>query len=550
MSVSDRVARYWRSFSFVGLVFATVFFAISVAPSLLPRNYLVQGLLSGFAIAIGYGIGNLARLLWIWLELPKPGGTKLRMAKRAAIGASVGTTVLFLWRVTEWQNSIRDLMQMPPIQTAYPLRMLAIAIVTAAGLITTARYIRRFNAFVYSKLTLLLPRKIAFASSLTVVSFALLLLVNDLFVKSLLTAADATFLHLDRIVDDGIEQPTDPLVTGSEESQVTWDGIGRWGKSFIANGPTPDEINEFTGRPAKRPIRVYVGMRAAETPKGRAELAVEELKRVGAFDRKLLVVATPTGTGWLDEGAVDTVEYLHDGDTAIVSTQYSYLPSWITILIDPNRSRASARELFTQVYAHWRTLPKDARPKLYLHGLSLGSLGSEVSAQLFTIFEDPIQGALWSGPPFPSTGSTSATAARNPDSPAWLPTFGDGSILRFTNQTNALDPPNQRWGPIRCVYIQYASDPMVFFSPSLLWKKPDWLDGQRGPDVSPYLDWYPIVTFLQIAFDLPMATSVPIGYGHNYSPANYIDGWVAVTEPDNWQPNDSDRLKQHFATSD
>jgi uncharacterized membrane protein len=226
--------------------------------------------------------------------------------------------------------------------------------------------------------------------------------------------------------------------------------------------------------------------------------------------------------------------------------QYSYLPSWITILIDPDRSRVAARALFQEVYGHWKTLPQDQRPKLYLQGLSLGSLGSEVSARLFTIFEDPIQGALWSGPPFPSTGSTAATAERNPDSPAWLPTLGDGSILRFTNQYNRLAEPERRWGPIRCVYLQYASDPMVFFSPSLLWTPPDWLRGERGPDVSPYLDWYPIVTFLQIAFDLPLATSVPIGYGHNYAPEHYIDGWVAVTAPDPWSDAQTRRLKQRF----
>jgi hypothetical protein len=116
----------------------------------------------------------------------------------------------------------------------------------------------------------------------------------------------------------------------------------------------------------------------------RAELALEELKRVGGFSRSVLVVATPTGTGWLDPGAVDTVEYLHAGDTAIVSMQYSHLPSWITILIDPQRSRHAARALFDEIYGHWRTLPRDSRPKLYLHGLSLGSLGSEASADLFT----------------------------------------------------------------------------------------------------------------------------------------------------------------------
>lgn len=97
-----------------------------------------------------------------------------------------------------------------------------------------------------------------------------------------------------------------------------------------------------------------------------------------------------------------------------------------------------------------------------------------------------------------------------------------------------------------CLF-QYASDPMFFFSPDLLLHKPEWLNGERGPDVSPHLTWYPIITCLQIAFDLPMATSVPRGYGHNYSPANYIDAWIAVTEPKNWTDKDTKRLNHLLA---
>jgi uncharacterized membrane protein len=553
MDVKGRAARtwgwttrYWQSFSFFGLIVATLFFAVSVAPSLLPRTYIVQGVLSGLAIAIGYGLGNLLVWVWQWLELPQPSGAAQVLAKRLAVLFALLVSSYFLWRVTQWQNSIRGLMAMPPIETAYPFRMGAIAVVFGAALITVYRTISRTNGYLYDRLTNVLPRRIAFAVSVTVVSFLLLLLVNDVFVKSLLTAADSVFLRLDHVVDDGIEQPADPLIPGSEPSLIAWDGIGRMGKTFLVGGPTQQQLSDFSGRAAKQPVRVYVGLRARPTAAERAKLALDELIRVGGFERKLLVVATPTGTGWLDEGAVDTLEYLHAGDTAIVSMQYSYLPSWITILIDPDRSRVAAQLLFDEVYAYWKTLPTDGRPKLYLHGLSLGSLGSETSARLFHIFEDPIQGALWSGPPFPSTGSTAATRDRNLESPAWLPTLGDGSILRFTNQQNHLATPPRRWGPIRCVYIQYASDPMVFFSPSLLWHKPAWLVGERGPDVSPYLDWVPIVTFLQIAFDLPMATSVPIGYGHNYSPANYIDGWVAVTAPDDWGDADTARLKRLF----
>jgi uncharacterized membrane protein len=274
-------------------------------------------------------------------------------------------------------------------------------------------------------------------------------------------------------------------------------------------------------------------------------MALDELIRVGGFDRSLLIVATPTGTGWLDPGAVDTIEYLHRGDTAIVTMQYSYLPSWITILVDPQRSRVAARALFDRVYAHWTNLPKDARPKLYVHGLSLGALGSETSADLFTLFEDPIQGGVWSGPPFPSSLWQRITRARRPDTPVWLPVHRDGSMIRFMGRTGVSEPSPKRWGPMRFVYIQHASDPMTFFSPNLIYRRPDWLNGQRGPDVSPYLRWYPIVTFLQTAFDLPMATSVPHGYGHNFAASSYLEAWITVTEPSLDQGTVA-RLKESF----
>jgi uncharacterized membrane protein len=120
-------------------------------------------------------------------------------------------------------------------------------------------------------------------------------------------------------------------------------------------------------------------------------------------------------------------------------------------------------------------------------------------------------------------------------------------MLRFTGLKNGLNQAGEPWGKMRFVYIQHASDPMVFFSPKLFIQKPAWLMGERGPDVSPYLNWYPIVTFLQIAFALPMATSVPIGYGHNYAPRSYLNAWLAITEPKQWSSGDALRLKQRFS---
>jgi uncharacterized membrane protein len=68
----------------------------------------------------------------------------------------------------------------------------------------------------------------------------------------------------------------------------------------------------------------------------------------------------------------------------------------------------------------------------------------------------------------------------------------------------------------------------------------------RGPDVSPELRWYPIVTFLQLTLDVVMATTAPIGYGHVYAAEHYIDAWVEVTDIKDWSADDIARLKMHF----
>lgn len=537
-----------RSFSFVGLVFAGLFFAASVTPSLLPRQFLFQGLLSGFAIAVGYGIGESLAMLFQFLEIPPP-PRRFQGTLKIIISVSVaGLFIYFLRQMTFWQNSLRALMEMEPLESAYPTSTAAVAIAFGIFLIVCARGVMLFRRFVADKLRPFLPRRIAYGLSATIVAVTLFFIGNGVIARGLLNAADAFFLRADELVDEEVAQPLDPLVCGSEDSLVDWESIGRRGKEFLVGGPSRQSLQEFWGnsKEVEQPIRVYVGMRSAETKQEQADLAVEELKRVGAFERSLLVVATPTGTGWLDPGAVDSIEYLHAGDTAIVSTQYSYLPSWITILVDPERSIDSARYLFEAVHKYWMTLPRDTRPRLYLHGLSLGSLGSEVSAPWYVILEDPPQGAVWSGPPFPSSHWRYLSASRDPESPAWLPKFRDGSVVRFTAQENTLDT-DQRWGPLRTVYIQYASDPMIFFSPDLLFKKPAWLSGPRGPDVSPHLNWYPVVTFLKVAFDLPMAISVPTGYGHNYSPKNYIEAWAAVTQPEGWTTEDTQRLVEQLA---
>ena len=358
----------------------------------------------------------------------------------------------------------------------------------------------------------------------------------------------SSFQQFDALIEPETVQPADPLKTGSSVSLLEWDELGRAGREFISSGPSREALADFKGVQALEPIRVYAGLRSADTPEARAELALEELKRVGGFERSLLIVVTPTGTGWIDPAAMNSVEYLHNGDVASVAVQYSYLTSWLSLLVEPGYGADASRALFKEVYGYWITLPKEGRPKLYLHGLSLGAMNSEISTDLFEVIGDPYAGALWSGPPYSSRLWRSMTAGRNPNSAAWLPRFRDGSFVRFMNQHGEPPAsPSDRvadWGPMRTVYLQYASDPITFFDYRDLYRRPDWMNLPRGPDVSPELRWYPIVTLLQLTLDMAMATTTPIGYGHVFAPAHYVDAWIEVTDVRGWSTEEIARLKQ------
>ncbi len=540
------IVRYGYSFSLTGLIFATLGFAASLTPTLIPRGYLLQGVLSGLAAATGYGAGFFLHWLWRYLGLPTGRDSVLNAFKFAAATASAVISTLFLWRAAGWQNSIRTVMGLAPVDSVHPLEVGAIALATFVVLIAVGRAFLLVLAFLSRRLRQFVPPRLAFVTGIGLTVLIFWSIGEGVLLRYGMRFADSSFQALDRLMAEDETPPADPLKTGSPASRLRWAELGRMGRSYIASGPGAAEIARFTGRPAMQPLRVYAGLGSADTPEARAALALEELKRVGGFERKILVVITPTGTGWVDEEGIDPLEFLHDGNIASVAVQYSYLASWASLLTQPGYGAEQARALFAAVYGHWRTLPKETRPKLYLYGLSLGALSSELSNELFEVLGDPYQGALWAGPPFASRIWGSITRNRDPQSPAWLPRFRDGSYVRFTAQKNALDIPGAIWGPMRIVYLQYASDPIVFFEPRALYREPDWMRAPRGPDVSPELRWYPLVTVLQLLFDVVIGTASPIGHGHVYAAEHYIDAWVAVTDVQGWPDGEIARLKQHF----
>ncbi|MGW4634566.1 alpha/beta hydrolase [Nocardia sp. NPDC004415] len=533
---------------FGGAVGAVVLVWLSLTPSLLPRGPLFQGLVSGAAAAVGYGLGVAVAALIGWLlQRPLPGPPRIVRWGLGILACAATVGVLFWY--AGWQNELRTLMGVSDLPWhAYPI-LAAIAAVVFLVLLVVARVCRAAARGLGKLLSRVLPPRVAaLLAGIAVVALAIALL-NGVVAEVAMAALNNTFKAVNEEISADTPQPESRDRSGGPGSLVSWESLGRQGRIFVANGPTAAELTAFSGTPAREPIRVYTGLDSAGNVRAEADLAVAELRRTGAFERSVLGVATATGTGWINESTASGIEYLANGDSALVSMQYSYLPSWLSFLVDQERAKQAGQALFEAVHAEWDTLPPDRRPKLVVFGESLGSFGGEAAFSGIQDMAARTDGVLFVGPTATNPVWRDATARRDPGSPQWLPIYRDGQTVRFAAGAADLARPARPWPAPRVVYLQHASDPITWWTPQLLFQEPDWLREPRGPDVLAGTRWIPVVTFLQVSADMAVSTDVPDGHGHTFHAA-IADAWAAILEPPGWTAADTERLRRVLRNED
>lgn len=539
--------------NFVGVVFGALLFCLSLTPSLLPRDWLFQGLIGGINAAIGYGIGVVIgkavyRLVLRNARWWPPGPRMLLALKTIVVVAAPAACVLMLIPGAAWQRQVAALMGLPGPATSHYLRTLIVAVAVAAALVATARVLIDATGLLSKVLIrrLHLHHEIAMFIGTAIVVVLLITLTNGVLVRGFFAGANAVFEPRNSTTDPGVTQPMSMQRSGSPESLAPWDSLGRQGRNFVASGPHAAYLTALNEAPAKEPIRVYAGLHSADNDTDRMELLVKELDRTGAAGRKILVVAPTTGTGWINPVAARSLEMMYNGDTAIVGVQYSYLPSWISFLGDEQKSLTAGRALIDTVQDWWRRLPADHRPRLVLYGESLGSLaGQGAFGWLPDIAEMGFDAVLWVGPPNASPLWHALIARRDPGTTAVAPRYDNGRTVRFSpagSPEEVARVVDQPWSGTRVLFLQHASDPVVWGSPDLLFTKPDWLVEPPGPDRSASMRWYPIVTFWQVAFDITNGEAAPPHHGHNYGDG-VLDGWAAVLPPAGWTPADTERMR-------
>ncbi|MDY6872094.1 MAG: alpha/beta-hydrolase family protein [Actinomycetota bacterium] len=537
-----RRAWWLRHYTFFGTATGLVFVWFSLTPSLLPRGPLFQGLVSGGAGAVGYAIGVFA----VWLARymvsrdTSPPAPRWAWVVLVVVGVVGQVLMIAYWHVC--QNQIRDLVGVPRMGFwDHPLTAV-LAIVVLFALVEVGQQIRRLTIFLARQLNRVAPPRVSAVVVVVLLVALTIALLNGVVVRGAMSAINSTFESVNDETDPDIPQPDSALRSGGPQSLASWESLGHQGRVFVSGGPTVDELSVFHGAPAIEPIRAYAGLNSADGIRATARLAADELLRTGGLNRAVIAVATTTGTGWINEAEASALEYMFNGDTAIVSMQYSFLPSWLSFLVDKENARQAGQALFEAVDALVREMPEAQRPRLVVFGESLGSFGGEAPFLALDNLIARTDGALFSGPTFNNTVWTELTHQRDPGSPEWLPIYDSGENVRFVARPDDLDRPDRPWGTTRVVYLQHASDPIAWWNPDLLFARPDWLEEPPGYDRTARMKWIPVVTFLQVSADMAVAVDVPDGHGHVYV-RDVANGWAAVLQPPGWTPEKTERLR-------
>lgn len=524
--------------SFLGVIAALAMYAVSVAPSLMARSWAWHAVASGVLVSCGYVAGVVIQN--VGARVIAMTGLTIHASEPVEIGFRACVAALFaIWWLYAVIQSYRRarvaarLVNMPGETFGEYLLGTAGATVIAWCLIAIVAGMNRVGHMLIGALGGYMPHPAAVIVGVAILAAIVFFLTSNVILRGGIGFFRHRAEQMNMRTARGIFKPFVPERSASPASPVTWESVGGQGRVFLGRGPSRLDIAQVCGGEAMEPIRVYSGM-----PTGGAGIeqaaatVVAELRRTGAFDRAVILIAASTGSGWVDEWQVQPLEFLTRGNCATASLQYSYVPSALNWLTGLEPAQEASAALFRAVRAELDTMDEADRPALFVCGESLGAFASQ---SVFSSVEDAlsqVDGALWVGTPAFTPMHTELTSARHRGSPEVAPVVYNGRRVRFVNEpsdlrTDLYGRELGPWGFPRFVYAQHASDPVVWWNRKLLWTQPDWLRERAGRDVSPFVEFTRFVTFIQVLADLPVAGTAPGGHGHTYN-EELIPLWRAI----------------------
>jgi len=553
-----------------GAPLQTTNFIRSMQPSLMPRTSLHQGVVSGLSVLTARGVSGKVEQLTDRLS----GGSSslvVRLAVRAGlVGVGRGLRMVPRAEGPAWPSEVAHLggellelgaaggalydvlSAIRPEASADERTALRLSVTTGtslgAALWASRHYLAERRSFFtddFDKLPLTLPRSIANTAAVTALGTGIAVgfrasrrglqhylgpgITKDLLARGAnagLWAAGTAGLYWAGVsyigranekVDPGYQEPpTSPLVSGSPDSLCPFDELGQQGRRFVLDALEPELITDTMGEPATAPIRIFVGFNSHPIHStSRTEIALEEMERTGAYDRRYLLLISPTGTGWVDHTMIEAAEFMMRGDVASVCIQYGRYPSFLS-LQKVRQGRRQFRGLVWGVHQRLLGIPEDQRPTVLVFGESLGAWASSD-----VVMKEGIEGfdrysidrALWFGMPHLAKWSKAGL-----DRPGTLVPEGTVGVFDRWEELAELTPGER--DALRVVQLSHDNDPITHVDPAILYSRPDWLGEPRGRGVPESQHWYPVVTAFQTLIDAANAMRNEPGQfrstGHDY----------------------------------
>lgn len=470
-----------KHISITGMVIACILYRESLRPVLLPLNTYPQIFFSGIVIALGYDFGLM--LNWIAKKLGfKKINLNLNIKYLFLLLASfflILATIISMRHQQDFRTFL-NISKPAPNWFLVPVGSVIIALL----LLQTGHIIRSFAGYIARIIGKPFP-VVHTIVWILIVSVGYLSLVSSFFF--LQTSLDVST----RPDISNLEPPASQLFSGSSESQIAWEGLGQKGQEFISIK------SDFTEK-VKDPIRIYAGINNETNLEKRVQSIMNDFERTKAFDRSTIVLFTPSGSGWVNPVAVETVEKLTKGDSVSISLQYSNKQAVIQYIMDPQAAGRSSSLLFSKIRQRLDKIEETKRPKFYLYGESLGSLGSQEIFKNDSVDEitNKVDGVIWVGSP--SSGPLWKRLGLNTLSPD-----GSNNSIKITN----------------ILFLYNTTDPIVWSNPKVIYKYPNWLKNPRSSEISKDAHWLPLLSFGHLYFELYSATKFPSGVGHNYEEA-------------------------------
>lgn len=313
------------------------------------------------------------------------------------------------------------------------------------------------------------------------------------------------------------QPPNSPFVSGGSHSELDWADLSREGRRFVNMVLTQEEITAVTEQPSRDPIRIFVGLDSAPTVDARVTLAMAELDRLGAFDRSVLCVNSPTGTGYINYVQAETLEFATGGDCASVGLQYSVRPSFMS-LDRVKLGREQNRALLLAIYGRLMGIPLEKRPKLVIFGESLGAHTMQdafMHEGTAGFKRSLIDHALFVGTPAESKWAEQWRLDPERFDP-------DDEVAELANVEEFNSLSDSKRDGAKYILLSHHEDPICKFSPELIVREPDWMaeGDSRSPALKPSAEWFPFTTFVLTLVDVKNATDVIPGkfeaWGHDY----------------------------------